>query len=47
VNVLGDTRVDRDDFTQFYVNSLCEISTLLDNQPDPAVCDQAEIDLGL
>jgi mono/diheme cytochrome c family protein len=47
VNVLGDTRIDRDDFTQFYVNSLCELSEQLENQPDPAVCDQALIDLGL
>jgi hypothetical protein len=47
VNVLGDTNVDRDDFTQFYVNSLCELSLQLENQPDPAVCDQALIDLGL
>jgi hypothetical protein len=47
VNVLGDTRIDRDDFTQFYVNSLCELSGNLDNQPDVAVCDQALIDLGL
>jgi mono/diheme cytochrome c family protein len=47
VNTVRNGTIDRDDFTQFYVNSLCEMSTLLENQPDPAVCDQAEIDLGL
>jgi hypothetical protein len=44
VNVLGNTRVDRDDFTQFYVDSLCKLSTLLENQPDPIEC-QAAADL--
>jgi hypothetical protein len=47
INTLGSQRIDRDDFTQFYVNSLCELSENLDNQPDEALCDQALIDLGL
>jgi len=46
VQVLETGTLDRDDFTQFYVNSLCLLSVVLDNQPDVAVCDaaQAEID---
>jgi mono/diheme cytochrome c family protein len=47
VNTLRTGTIDRDDFTQFYVNSLCELSGNLDNQPAVAVCDQALIDLGL
>jgi mono/diheme cytochrome c family protein len=39
LNVLRQGTLDRDDFTQFYVDSLCILSNVLDNQPDPAVCD--------
>jgi mono/diheme cytochrome c family protein len=31
--------IDRDDFTNVYVESLCELTTSLENAPDPAVCD--------
>lgn len=33
--------LDRDDFTNVYVASLCQLSTPLENQPDAAVCDAA------
>jgi len=45
--VLERGTVDRDDFTAVYVNSLCIMSTPLENQPDPAVCDAAEAALDL
>jgi mono/diheme cytochrome c family protein len=37
--------IDRDDFTQFYVNSLCILSIALENSPDQGVCDQAQADV--
>jgi mono/diheme cytochrome c family protein len=33
--------IDRDDFTAVFVDSLCVLSTPLENQPDAAVCDAA------
>jgi hypothetical protein len=33
--------IDRDDFTAVFVDSLCVMSTPLENQPDAAVCDAA------
>ncbi|HEU4581126.1 MAG TPA: hypothetical protein VFS67_22870 [Polyangiaceae bacterium] len=39
--VLRRGTIDRDDFTQLYVASLCALSTPLENQPDPALCDAA------
>jgi hypothetical protein len=42
LQVLDRGVIDRDDFTQFYVNSLCLLSTPLENQPDIAVCDAAQ-----
>ncbi len=41
LQVLAEDRLDRDDFTQFYVNSLCLLSVADENQPDPVVCDAA------
>jgi hypothetical protein len=37
--------IDRDDFTQFYVNSLCILSVALENAPVVDVCDQAQADV--
>jgi len=39
--VLKRGTVDRDDFTAVFVNSLCIESSILENQPDVAVCDAA------
>jgi len=36
--------IDRDDFTAVFIDSLCIMSTPLENQPDPVVC-QAAADL--
>jgi hypothetical protein len=41
LSVLNRGTLDRDDFTQVYVDSLCILSTPLENQPDVAVCDAA------
>lgn len=41
LGVLRNSTLDRDDFTQFYVASLCILQQVGDNQPDPAVCDDA------
>jgi len=38
---LDNGTVDRDDFTAVYVNSLCVVSAINENQPDAAVCDAA------
>ncbi|HEU4576855.1 MAG TPA: cytochrome c [Polyangiaceae bacterium] len=37
--VLERTTVDRDDFTEVYLDSLCELTFTLENQPEAAVCD--------
>jgi serine/threonine-protein kinase len=39
--VLKRNTLDRDDFTAVFVDSLCVMSTNLENQPDVAVCDAA------
>jgi len=41
LSVLDRGSLDRDDFTALYVDSLCQLSTPLENQPDVAVCDAA------
>jgi len=41
VSVLDSGTLDRDDFTAVFVDSLCQLSTPLENQPDVAVCDAA------
>jgi mono/diheme cytochrome c family protein len=41
LSVLDRGTLDRDDFTALYVDSLCILSTPLENQPDVAVCDAA------
>jgi mono/diheme cytochrome c family protein len=45
LQVLEDGVVDRDDFTQFYVDSLCRLQIVGENQPDPNLC-QAVADNG-
>jgi serine/threonine-protein kinase len=42
---LDRSTIDRDDFTEFYIQSLCELTFTLENQPEAAVCDQALNDL--
>ena len=42
LNILEQSRLDRDDFTAVYVNSLCILSIVNENQPDQAACDAAE-----
>ncbi len=37
--ILERATIDRDDFTQLYVESLCILSEPNENQPDPALCD--------
>ncbi len=41
LSVLDRGTLDRDDFTDLFVASLCELSSTLENQPDPAACDAA------
>jgi mono/diheme cytochrome c family protein len=41
LSVLDRGTLDRDDFTALFVDSLCILSTPLENQPDAAVCDAA------
>jgi serine/threonine-protein kinase len=41
LSTLDRGTIDRDDFTAVFVDSLCILSTPLENQPDPAVCDAA------
>lgn len=40
--ILDRATVDRDDFTQLYVESLCILSEPNENTPDPAICDLIE-----
>jgi serine/threonine-protein kinase len=47
LEVLDRGTIDRDDFTAVFVDSLCRISTPLENQPDVAVCDAAAAALEL
>jgi len=44
VDVAGGS-IDRDDFTQFYLNSVCIISVALENAPGVDDCDQAQLDV--
>jgi mono/diheme cytochrome c family protein len=37
--------IDRDDWTQFFVNSLCILTVAQENAPLQDVCDQAELDV--
>jgi mono/diheme cytochrome c family protein len=46
LSVLKKGTLDRDDFTQLYVASLCTLSTPLNNQPAAAVCDAALAAIG-
>jgi mono/diheme cytochrome c family protein len=41
LSVLKKGTLDRDDFTNVFVDTLCVMSTNLENAPDPAVCDAA------
>jgi serine/threonine-protein kinase len=41
LSTLKNGTIDRDDFTAVFVDSLCILSTPLENQPDAAVCDAA------
>jgi serine/threonine-protein kinase len=41
LSTLDRGSIDRDDFTAVFVDSLCILSTPLENQPDVAVCDAA------
>jgi len=47
LNVLGNGVLDRDDFTQFYIDSLCILSVVNENTPDPALCDAIEANGGI
>jgi mono/diheme cytochrome c family protein len=47
LQVLDGGNLDRDDFTQFYVVSLCVLSVVNENAPDQAFCDAAAADLGI
>jgi mono/diheme cytochrome c family protein len=42
LNVLDRGVMDRDDFTQFYIDSLCRLQVVAVNAPDPVLC--ADID---
>jgi serine/threonine-protein kinase len=41
LSTLDRGSIDRDDFTAVFIDSLCIMSTPLENQPDVAVCDAA------
>jgi len=41
LGVLRNSSMDRDDFTAFYVDSLCILSVVNENQPDAQVCADA------
>jgi len=40
---LSRSTIDRDDFTALYVDSLCELSVLLENQPEAGLCDSVGV----
>jgi hypothetical protein len=42
LSVLDGGTLDRDDFTALYIESLCALSTQLENAPDEAICDALE-----
>jgi mono/diheme cytochrome c family protein len=45
LTVLRRGALDRDDFTDLYIASLCELSITLENQPEANLCDDAIQDL--
>jgi mono/diheme cytochrome c family protein len=47
LQVLEDGSVDRDDFTQFYVDSLCRLLVVNENQPDPDLCAAVDANGGI
>jgi mono/diheme cytochrome c family protein len=47
LGVLDDGVIDRDDFTQFYIDSLCILQIFGDNQPDPVLCADIAANGGL
>jgi len=47
LQVLDQGSVDRDDFTQFYVDSLCKLQVFGDNVPDQDLCDAVEANGGI
>jgi hypothetical protein len=47
LQVLDGGFLDRDDFTQFYVDSLCLLNSFGDNIPDQALCDAVAANGGL
>jgi len=47
LQVLNDGPLDRDDFTQFFVDSLCRLQIVGDNQPDPALCADVDANGGI
>jgi hypothetical protein len=47
LQVLDGSSVDRDDFTQFYVDSLCKLQIFGDNAPDPVLCADVDANGGI
>ena len=47
IQVLGDGSLDRDDFTQFYVDSLCRLQIFGENAPDPVLCADVDANGGI
>jgi len=47
LGVLDDNTLDRDDFTQFYVDSLCRLQIVGDNAPDPVLCADVDANGGI
>jgi hypothetical protein len=39
LSILSRSTVDRDDFTNVYIESLCELTVTLENRPEANVCD--------
>jgi len=40
---LNRSTIDRDDFTAVYIDSLCELSFTLENQPEAGLCDNLDV----
>jgi mono/diheme cytochrome c family protein len=47
IQVLDGGSLDRDDFTQFYVDSLCRLQITGDNAPDPVLCADVDANGGI
>jgi mono/diheme cytochrome c family protein len=47
LGVLDRNTLDRDDFTQFYVDSLCRLQIVGDNAPDPVLCADVDANGGI